>query len=306
MASKIVLPGGSGFLGKALTDHFAKRGWEVVILSRAQNISRDGIRTVRWDGKNLGPWISELEGATAVINLAGRSVACLDNELNRKAILESRVDAVNAITAAVNACKNPPPILLQASTLAIYGNEGAGVCTEKTEYGTDFLAEVTKAWEGAFFNTNYKYTPRLVALRIGFILGNNGGALAPLSLLTKLFLGGSTGSGKQYISWTHIKDFCRICEWAITTDSARGYYNTSAPTPVTNKDFMALLRKALHRPWSPPAPAWAVKIISKTVIRVNPDLALKGRSCVPERLVNEKFTFSYTDLLTAFKNLFNS
>jgi uncharacterized protein (TIGR01777 family) len=303
MKFKVIIPGGSGFLGTALAKHFSNLGWDVVILSRKSQESRGSVRTVLWDGKSLGKWVDELESALAIINLAGRSVACLDNEINRKAILDSRVDAVNTITAACNACLNPPRILVQASTLAIYGNEGEAVCNEESRYESDFLAEVTKAWETAFFNSVYKNNPRLVAFRIGFILGPKGGALAPLSLLTRLFLGGTTGTGKQYISWTHINDFCRMCQWAIETESARNQYNACSPEPVTNKVFMKVLRKAYNRPWSPPAPAWAVKLISKTVIKVNPDLALKGRACVPQRLLNEGFKFTYTDLLTALKAL---
>ncbi len=303
MTPKVIIPGGSGFLGSSLAAHFANLGWEVVILSRSIKPDKRLVRFVHWDGRTVGSWAAEIEGSTAVINLAGRSVACLDNEINRKAILESRVSAVDAITAALNTCSNPPKILIQASTLALYGNKGEVVCTEESPHADDFFAEVTKAWENAFFKAQYKSNPRLVAFRIGFILGAKGGALAPLSLLTRLFLGGTTGSGKQYISWAHINDFCRMCQWAIQTDSARGQYNACAPTPVTNKVFMKQLRQALNRPWSPPAPAWAVTLISKTVMRVNPELALKGRACLPERLLKEGFSFNYTQLLETFKDL---
>jgi len=302
MKRKLVLPGGSGFLGTALARYFSGEGWEVVVLSRRPAPDSAAGRIVEWDIAAPGAWARELEGADAVINLAGRSIACLHTPENRRQILASRIDAVLAIDAAAAACARPPPVLVQASAVGIYGDAGDRICDEKAPAGTDFVAEVVSAWESAFFREAGQGGPRRVALRIGFVLGAGGG-LDPLARLARRFLGGAVGGGRHYVSWLHLGDFCRICAWAVGRDESRGVYNAVAPVAATNAELMRELRSALNRPWSPPAPAWAVAWIARHVMRVEPSLALSGCRCLPGRLLAEGFEFRHPNLREALRDL---
>lgn len=298
-----MIPGGSGFLGRALARSFAASGYDVVILSRQVAPADGKIRSVVWDGRNPGPWCGELEGAAAVVNLAGRSVACLHTPENRREIMASRIDSVRAIAAACRGCQQPPPVMVQAATLAIYGDAGDRVCDETAPYGSDFSAEVSKAWEKEFFAGEAPGGARRVALRIGFVLGRNGGALEPLARLARWYLGGTVGAGQQFISWLHLDDFCAMVRWAIENPRAQGAYNATSPTPVSNRDFMHALRHALGRPWSPPAPAWAVKLGARFIVRADPSLALTGRRCVPRRFTDEGFNVQHTNLDATLREL---
>ncbi len=296
MQRKAVIAGGSGFLGRALTRDLAGRGWDVVILSRQPAAPTERTRTVIWDGKTVGPWAEELDGAAALINLAGRSVACRYTPENRRAIIDSRVDSVRALDAAIAVCRVAPPVWVQATSLAIYGDPGDQVCTEAAPAAHGFTGRVCQAWEAALFEPVRSPPPRRVALRIGFVLGKGGGAFQPLAGLARCFLGGSAGSGRQFISWLHVDDFCAMVRWAIATPSAAGAYNATGPAPVTNRDFMRALRRALHRPWCPPAPAFLVRLVAYTVLAADGSLALGGRRCVPRRLEAEGFQFEHPDL----------
>jgi hypothetical protein len=162
---------------------------------------------------------------------------------------------------------------------------------------------VVAAWEQAFFAGSTPGGPRRVVLRSGVILGRNGGGLVPLVRLTRAFLGGAAGSGKQYLSWLHGDDFCSICRWVVARTESEGVYNATGPAPVPNAEFMRQLRKAVGRPWSPPAPAWMVKLLARFVMRVEPSLALAGCRCLPGRLLAEGFVFRYPDLAPALRDL---
>jgi uncharacterized protein (TIGR01777 family) len=303
MLLKLVLPGGSGFLGTALAQTFSREGWEVVILSRHPAPSVGAVRTAIWDGETLDAWADELDGADAVINLAGRSVACRHTPKNRQEILASRIDSVRVIEAAVARSRRPPGVLVQASAIGIYGDTGDRVCDEASPPGADFMADVVATWERTFFAGGTLGGPRRVALRSGFILGRSGGGLVPLAGLTRSFLGGAAGNGKQYLSWLHVDDFCSVCRWVIARPESEGVYNVTAPAPVPNADFMRQLRKVIGRPWSPPAPAWMVKFLARWVMRVEPSLALAGCRCLPRRLLSEGFVFRHPDLAPALRDL---
>ncbi|MEO6875587.1 MAG: TIGR01777 family oxidoreductase [Opitutaceae bacterium] len=297
----VVIAGGAGFLGQALARYFAEQGREVTILSRRPASDWGRIRTVVWDGRTVGDWAGELEGVGAVINLTGRSVACLYTPENRREIIESRVNSAKAILLACQRCDEPPPVVVQASSLAIYGDAGDVICDEDSPHGTDFSAKVCEAWEKALFDDYLG--PRRVALRIGLVLGRDGGALKPLADLTRWFLGGSAGNGRQYLSWLHIEDFCRMVRWAIEHPEARGAYNATGSSPVTNKEFMRDLREALHRPWSPPTPVWAVKFGARHIMKVDPSLILTGRRCLPRRLLTEGFKLKHNTLLLTLREM---
>jgi uncharacterized protein (TIGR01777 family) len=302
---KVILAGGSGFLGTALARELVRHDAEVVVLTR--NAARrspfdDAVRAVEWDGKTLGAWANELNGAHAVVNFTGRNVNCRYHASIRRAILSSRVDSVRVIDQAILTCQAPPAVVVQAATLAIVGDTGDVILDESAQPGVGFSPNVATAWEAAFNEARTPHTRR-VLMRISFALGRDGGALGTLARLTKCFLGGTVGSGRQYMSWIHVDDLCRAILWAIESDHARGLYNVTAPNPVTNREFMHELRRALHRPWSPPAPAWAVRF-GAFLMRTEPELALWGRKGVPKRLLEEGFTFRFSNLPDALNDIY--
>jgi uncharacterized protein (TIGR01777 family) len=305
---KIILPGGTGFLGTALARELIARDYEVVILTRRQCRLSDTelarVRHVPWDAKTLGPWARELEGAEAVVNFTGRNVNCRYDARNRRAILESRVDSVRVLNEAILACAAPPKTFVQAATLAILGDAGDEPKDDAAPPGVGFSPDVAKAWERAFYETPTPGT-RKVLLRISFALAANGGALRTLAALTRCFLGGTVGRGSQYVSWVHLADLCRVIVWAIENHRAAGTYNATAPNPVTNATFMRELRRALRRPWSPPAPAWAVRL-GCVILRTEPELALWGRRGIPKRLLEEGFTFRFTDVRAALEEAYGT
>jgi len=297
---RVVLAGGSGFLGQCFAKELLAAGREVDILTRSPGANVLG-RAVAWDGLTVGGWGRVLEGAAAVVNFTGKSVNCRYTPSNRREILESRLGSVEALGRALSKCTTPPPVCVQAASLAIYGNPGATLCDETAPPGSGFSVEVCRRWEEAFNNCEVPST-RKVLLRIGFVLGAGGGALAPLARLARFGLGGRAGSGHQYISWLHIADLNRLLLWAIESDDAVGTYNATGPAPVTNAEFMATLRRAVGRPWSPPVPAWMVKV-GAWAMRTEPELVLTGRRCIPRRLIAQGFKFTYPGLDAALGDI---
>ncbi|MEZ6138938.1 MAG: TIGR01777 family oxidoreductase [Zavarzinella sp.] len=301
MSKHVVIAGGSGFLGQALVVHLNGIGYRTTVLTRS-SVDRNGF--VQWDGATAGAWITHLEGAAAIINLTGRSVDCRYTATNRQEIIQSRVNSIKALSAGLRRCSKPPPVWIQATSLAIYGDAGEMICHDDAPHGVGFSVDVCKTWESELENQHLPDT-RIVVLRIGFALAASGGALGRLATLTKLCLGGSVGNGRQYISWLHLNDLNRIFEWCLENQAASGVYNATGPSPVTNKAFMAALRRSLKRPWSPPTPSFAVRL-GAFLMGTDASLALTGRRCVPTRLLNEGFRFEYTDLELCLRNIFAS
>lgn len=300
MSRKVVLPGGSGFLGQALAKDLVSRDYEVVVISRGEERADGDIRYIQWDGRNLGDWVEELEGAEAIINFAGRTVNCLYTAKNRKEIINSRLDSVQVLHRALRQCQQPPKAFIQAGSLAIFGDTREE-CDEEAPHGEGFSVEVCQRWEEAFFAVDHPET-RQVVLRIGFVLGRDGGALEPLQKLARFGLGGKIGSGKQYISWIHIEDLNRMIRYGMDRP-LEGVYNATGPTPVTNDTFMATLRKAMGKGWAPPAPTPLVKLGAVLVMRADPSLALTGRNCIPKRILADGFQFRHTDLEETLREL---
>jgi len=301
MGAKVILAGGRGFLGAALAAQLSAEGREVVVLTRTPAAGA-ATREVAWDGRTPGPWVAELEGAEAVVNLAGRSVNCVHTPENRRQILESRVNSVKALGDAVARCNRPPAAWIQSGSLALYGDAGDRLCDETAPEASDFSAGVCREWEAALATAATPRT-RQVLLRIGLVLGPGGGALGPLTGLVRWFLGGTVGSGRQYLSWLHVDDMSEIVRQAISRPDFSGAYNACAPQPVTNADFMRELRGALRRPWSPPAPEWAVRLGARYLFATDADLALTGRRCVPARLTAQGFRFRFPELKPALADL---
>ncbi len=299
--NRIILAGGSGFIGTLLTRKLVEQGASVVILGRGKPCVAVGTTHVQWDGRTLGKWAELLNGAHAVVNLAGRNVNCRHTSEHVREIIESRVNAVDVLAQAVAGCVQPPRVFVQAAAQAIYGDFGRGCCDETCPPGEGFLVETCRLWEGAFDGALLPGVRR-VLLRIGFVLGNEGGALPLLTGLTRWGLGGTAGNGRQSVNWIHQTDLTNIFLAAIHREDMQGIYNTCGPNPTNNADFMRELRRVLHRPWSPPAPAFAVRL-GAWLMGTEGRLALTGRCCVPKRLLEQDFTFTFPKLAAALNNL---
>ncbi len=299
---RVVLAGGSGFLGRSLAKKLLKQNYDVVVLTRSPHERKDGVLEMVWDGKTLGEWIQFLNGATAVINLAGRSVNCRHTPENRREILESRVNSVNVLAAAIDHVAHPPRVWVQAGSLAFYGDLADEWCEENTPSGEGEAVEICRLWETAFRIVPLRNTRR-VLLRIGLVLARHGGALSVLGKLTKWFLGGAAGNGRQYVSWIHLTDMNRMWMDSIEREDLAGVFNATAVHPVTNAEFMRELRRAMHRPWCPPAPVWAVRLGSR-LMKTEPSLALTGRRCSPLHFLEKGFKFQFPELPEALADIY--
>ena len=299
---RVVLAGGRGFLGQSLARELLARNYEVVVLTRSPGERGDGVIEAEWSGAHIGEWIKFLKDADGVVNLAGHTINCPHTPENILEITASRVNSVRAIAGACDHIAPPPRVWVQAGAIGFYGNRGDSLCDEGAPHGEDKLAGICLQWENAFNSVVVPGTRR-VLLRIGFVLGRNGGALPLLARLTRWFMGGAIGSGKQYMSWIHHADLNRMFVEAIERTDLSGAFNATAPNPVTNEEFMGQLRRALHRPWSPPAPVWAVRLGS-WLMRAEPSLALSGCRCAPKRFLQAGFRFQFPELGAALRNIY--
>ena len=258
MKPRIILAGGSGFIGQSLSPFLVSKNYEVVVLTRDKSDHHGSIREAHWDGKTLGEWTQFVNGARGLVNLTGRSINTRHTPEHRREIVDSRVDSVRILGEAIPRCVQPPKVFVQLAGVGIYGDKGERICDETTAPGDDFVSEVCKKWEAAFDSVDSPNT-RKVLLRLGVVLGRTGGFLHVLSRLTRWFLGGQIGNGRQYISWIHIADLSRMILQAIDQEQLTGVFNATAPNPVTNAELMHELHHALHRPWSPPVPEFAAR-----------------------------------------------
>jgi uncharacterized protein len=308
MKTKIILAGGSGFLGSVIEDYFAARGIEVVILTRRPKTRAGLTREVRWDGATVGDWLKELEGAQALINLAGISVNCRYHACNRKLMLDSRLNSTRVLGDAIARCANPPPVWLNSSTATIYkhtfgpawGEAGEiGGCAEAKDI---FSVHVATEWERVFSEAKTPRT-RKVALRCAMVLGHAKNSVLPSLLrLGRLGLGGSLAGGRQFVSWIHKDDFCRAVEWIMEHENTRGAVNLAAPNPVTNAEFMATIRKVCHAPFGLPAPRWLLEV-GAFFLRTETELLIKSRRVAPDKLLANGFAFRHPYLLPAIEQL---
>ncbi|HYR28610.1 MAG TPA: TIGR01777 family oxidoreductase [Thermoanaerobaculia bacterium] len=295
----IVIPGGSGHLGTLLARSFHAKGHRVVVLSR--NPQSAPWRVEPWDGKTLGPWAEALEGADAVINLAGRSVDCRYDARHREEMLRSRVDSTRAVGQAIKRCANPPRVWLQMSTATIYAHRFDKPNDERTGLigGNEpdlpeewqFSIEVAKAWEEVFDLTVVPRT-RKVKLRTAMVMAPDRDS-AFNALLRHIRLGfGRFGDGRQYVSWIHARDFVRAVEWLLEDEDAKGTFNLAAPNPLSMTDFLRELAAAAGRRFLVPLQEWMVKI-GAYLAGTEPELVLKSRRVFPTRLLERGFTFEY-------------
>ena len=296
---KIVIAGGAGALGRRISAMLLERGDEVVVLTRSPSATASP-RQVGWDGRTVGEWAPELSGA-AVINLAGALVDRRPTAANVELLTRSRVEPTAALVAAAAQAEVRPPVWLQASTLAIYGDAGEAVLDESAAPadGPPQMAGVARAWEAAVSGAG---ADRVVVMRTGIVLDRDTPALDRLSGLAKWGLGGRIGSGRQWVSWIHIADFLSAVQTFLSDGRFEGVVHVTAPNPVRNSDLMAGLRTVLHRPLAPPTPPAVVRL-GGALLRTDPALALTGRRCVPSRLLEHGFDFRYPELIPALKDL---
>jgi len=301
---KLVIAGGSGQVGRMLVRAFRRRGDDCVVLTRNVSAARsqaNGLRDVIWDGRTLGPWAGQVDGADVVINLAGRSVDCRYHARNLEEMMSSRVDSTRVIGQAIAQAKNPPRVWLQAGTATIYAHRfDAPNDEESGVIGGDEpdvpalwrkSIDVARAWEAEL---NAAPTPRTrkVILRSAMTMSpDNGGVFDRLATLSRLGLG-RQGNGRQFVSWIHEDDFTPAVRFLIERDDLSGAFNLAAPNPLPNRDFMIGLHQAVGRRLSIPVPAWALEI-GAIFLRTETELILKSRRVIPARLLKNGFTFRY-------------
>ncbi|NRD24739.1 TIGR01777 family protein [Winogradskyella litoriviva] len=294
----IIIAGGTGFLGQVLESYFSKKRYRIKILTRKPTQPNH----IYWNANGLDKWINALEGADILINLTGKSVDCRYTEANKKLIHDSRVDSTHVLGLAINLCECPPKTWFNSSTATIYRDSTNKEMTEKFgEIGDDFSMNIAKSWEKAFFSIINPKT-RKISLRTSIVMGKHGGATEPLKKLVQFGLGGKQGSGNQKVSWIHETDFARAIEFLIEHKDLKGNFNLAVPKPTNNKTLMKSLRNVMNVPFGINHPKWLIKLGAR-LIGTEPELVLKSRNVIPERLVKNGFQFSHTDIKIALQNL---
>ena len=301
MKKRIVIAGGSGFIGKAISNHYLTNGYEVVVLTRGETQQKDSINYQQWDGKTIGDWAPFIDGAELVVNLTGKSVNCRYTDENKSLILSSRVNATKVIGAVIQRTNNPPKLWINSSTATIYDYSLTKPMTEDDgDIGNDFSMSVAQAWEDELFNAETPKT-RKVALRISLVLGKNEGVLPVLTKLTKLGLGGYHGNGKQKFAWIHIEDVLGIVDY-LRDNEIEGAINCTTDTIINNKQFMQALRKSLGISFGLPTPTFALKL-GAIIMGTESELILKSRFVKPQRLLDKGYRFKFTDINNALEDL---
>ena len=299
---RVVIAGGTGFLGLNLADHLVGLGFEVVLISRHAFTESSPWEHVHWDRVTLGNWADSLQGASALVNLAGRTVDCIKTPDHCDEILRSRVESVKVLGKALRAISNPPAVWVQMATAHIYGDPPKAMCDEDSAFGYGLAPMVGKAWEKAYLESVPKGM-RQVILRTSFVLGKSGGAFPKMKMLARLGLGGRVGQGLQGISWIHEEDMNRLMARAIADETMQGVYVATSPNPVSQAGFMRTLRRAIRMPIGFPVSEWMVRFGAHYILRTDPELVLYGRYCVSRRLKEEGFEFQFPDLSSAIKDL---
>jgi uncharacterized protein len=306
---RVIITGGTGFIGRNLVNSLIKDGHEVYVLtrdrSRITSINASA-HLVEWDTHTAKGWGKLADGAGAIVNLAGESIAGEGfppkrwTPERRERILNSRVNAGNAVTRAVSGAYNRPGVLIQASAVGYYGLHGDEDLTENDPPGSDFLANVCKQWEASTAQVEGLGVRRAV-IRNGLLLSSHAGILPMMALPFKLYVGGKIGSGKQQLSWIHIEDAVRAIRFLIDTPTASGAYNLTAPEPLSNAAFSQSLGDALNRPSYFPTPAFPFKLAFGELADV---LLLNGQRVLPKRLSEAGFRFEYPDANIALRDLY--
>lgn len=299
---KIVIAGGTGFIGNSLIEYFGRDN-NIVILSRQKRPASGSITYVPWDGKSLQGWEQALENADLLVNLTGKSVNCRYTARNKQEIFDSRTNATKVLGEAIRTLTHPPKVWINAASATIYRHAEDRPMDEFTgETANDFSVQVCKLWEKTFNDIQLPATRKIV-LRIAVTLGwQPGGVMHPYLNLVKFGLGGHQGNGRQMFSWVHVTDVCRMIAWLFEQPTLEGTFNCSAPHPVPNKVFMQTLRKVSGHQVGIPAPA-PLLAVGAAIIGTETELLLKSRWVLPTRITQAGFTFEYGHLADAFKDI---
>ena len=313
--SRVVIAGGSGYLGRALAARLAREGHDVVVLTRAGGSSKsdvqrskDGpaasaarpprIRYAEWTPNGTtGSWAEEVAAADAVVNLAGTGIADRRwTESRKRLLVDSRITSTRSLVAAIREAEKRPALVVQASGIGYYGSHDDGpALDESSPPGHDFLANLCVSWE-AEAQPVQAFDCRLVTIRSGIVLSKDGGALKKMMLPFRFFAGGPLGSGRQQMSWIHRDDWIGLVAWTIRLPLVTGIINATAPNPVPNWEFSRALGRAMHRPSWAPVPAFVLKL----VVGEMADIALlRGQRVLPARAQELGFTFRYPELKAA-------
>ena len=296
---KILIAGGSGFVGQVLEAYFKVKGHQVKILSR--NPKREN--EIYWNSKDIEKsWVSELENLDVLINLTGKNINCRFTDENKQLITTSRVDATHVLGKAIDLCKNPPIVWMNSSTTSIYKESfDIEMSEDNNELGSDFENEVATLWEAAFYKYENSKT-RKILIRTSLVLGQEDGAFVPLKKLAQFGLGGKSGSGKQVVSWVHKEDFARATAFLIETENCKGPFNFCAPKPITNNTLMKTFRKIIGIPFGIPSPKFILEI-GAFFMQTEADLILKSRNVIPKNLQDHGFVFKFNTIESALKDL---
>jgi uncharacterized protein len=302
---RVIIAGGSGLIGRALGIELSQHGYEVVVLSRSPEASPGNLpgslRIVHWDGKSTRGWGDLVNEAKAIVNLAGASISGGRwTDAKKRLIVQSRVDAGNAVTQAVGNASSKPEVVVQASAVGYYGPHRDELLTEAAPVGSDFLARVCVQWEASSADVE-KAGVRRVIVRTGVVLSNRGGALPLMALPYRLFVGGPIGTGRQWFPWISLADEVGAIRFLIENSSASGVYNFCAPNPLTNQEFGEVLGKVLHRPSYFPAPAFLFKLLFGEMSTI----LLDGQRQIPERLLNLGYSFQFQQAEQALKEIYS-
>jgi uncharacterized protein (TIGR01777 family) len=299
---KILISGGTGLIGKSLCELLVKSGYKVIILSRnpGKAVVPEGVEVTGWDGKTTRSWDKLLDGSFAVINLAGESIgAGRWTPERKKRILDSRMDAGQAILEAIRNARSKPEVLLQASAIGFYGIHGDESLDENSPAGSDWLAGLATAWEQSTREAEI-LSVRRVILRTGLVLDKQAGVLPRLTLPFNFFIGGPLGKGNQWWSWISLQDQVRAMKFLLEKEDARGMFNLTAPSPVTMEQFGKTLGKVIHRPYWFPTLSFMLKLLLGEMST----LVLDGQRVLPRRLLDAGFDFRYPELESALVEVF--
>jgi uncharacterized protein (TIGR01777 family) len=298
---RVIITGGTGLIGRALAADLLKDSHEVIALSRCPERATGlptGMRVERWDARTANGWGSLANGADAIVNLAGATIAGLWTTNRKRSIRDSRLNAGRAVVEAVEHASVKPRVVTQASGVGYYGPRGDEPVTEESTSGDDFLGRLAVEWEASTASVEPLGVRRAI-IRTGAVLSTKGGALPPLLLQYRLFAGGPLGSGRQWLPWIHMDDEVRAIRFLIESESASGPFNLVAPNPLTNADFGRVLARVLRRPFLVPVPALALRLLAGEMSTV----LLDGQRAIPHRLHDLGFTFRFSDAETALRDL---
>lgn len=299
---KLLIAGGSGFIGKELTKELINQGHEIILLTRNPSKSKDlnteKLRAVEWNGKDMGNWSKHVNEVDGIINLCGESIAEKWTKEYKERLLSSRLNSTKAIINSIEAAKVKPKVLINASAVGYYGNVENDEVTEDYKKGTGFLPELCSKWEDAASEASV-YGVRVVKLRIGIVLEKNGGALLKMIPPFLIFAGGPLGSGKQWFPWIHRDDVVKSIIFCLENQNLSGPVNITAPEVITMKNFCSSLGKTLNRPSWAPVPGFVLKIILGEMA----GMLLTGQKAIPKKLEEFNYKFKFRNIDAALKDI---